>query len=1016
MTFPADVTITICGPNFTHEQKKCLFGTIENVSTIKSDYHELAIKISSHTDLAKKLTLRSSRQEFIQLHNLVGIRWEEGHKGTGGIGTARIWAKSSEILSALLNEINPYITFSNEHESSINEPGHASPISQLSQLSSQSSNLSANLQPNQPSTFSQTFESPINEILNKSLTRSSSSPSASDLLSFNIDDPGIYTIQSAPLFPTVLSTLEASKLLTVNKNISHDMAIPSHPMKDDKCDSTFLSVQILANDETNAGFMNTNRSGLTSAFDLGDFQQGLNFLSCSLNDTKTLTTQSSDSSSQDQGLHNSFIDESLFSSMNDVSVTDASSLYSNSRLHEKKQHSDIFASLHDDLSKNNFQCEVSIDNQLSFLEPNVENYFDLYKENFVSLGDLFNRDSLYNMQISNEAFNSSAVNNLDSSIGDALLMDSAQNPVQIAQELDSSDVAVNLLKESTANNDNMSGNLIDSVLAMRVPNELSTFGLSQSQVSTVKSDRIIQFLHPAMQFMIMADPLKHWLDNIISEAKLLYDVDISLPCASLSGINSDSESNDASSFGQVSLSSDVPASTAHSSEILHYLNLSGNMPIILEEIKSKIMIFFQRISYEICSAQVVLSKLQNSFLTQNEELLIQQLGVQIVNSPVAEDLNDTLCTYDLRFMSYLNNVTESTNNLRVSKTLNKLVESYCKNDDFEKIGETSVSTELISVNLWSKNYPNIVKIRILKHSVNAKVDWISKIDGFIYILNDDNIITTVPNVNTNSMKTSVRSSMLVGLSGYSYHTSQYHDGTPFQHQDVIESVNNTTNQSILQIKPDFSIECTKQAQVTSFMTALNKALAHANISHSNISKLGIISPISLASSYSLLSADTIRSLTIETTIGYVIRSQCCYFTDIIFFDEFKIDSVATVDNNSKSDLVKGNVYQVDDLLSSKSSIKSFVQNDATTALLPAYGNRISLTLLVLMEKYANDTDSIGGLEIVSCNFPLPYNIQFENVSKPFPHYLNLGCEVLLVRGLPENIVSVLEHLFCFLRK
>lgn len=50
---------------------------------IESDYITKTIDIPSNNPIAKILTVKASRNKFIEIHNLIELKWEEGNKMKG---------------------------------------------------------------------------------------------------------------------------------------------------------------------------------------------------------------------------------------------------------------------------------------------------------------------------------------------------------------------------------------------------------------------------------------------------------------------------------------------------------------------------------------------------------------------------------------------------------------------------------------------------------------------------------------------------------------------------------------------------------------------------------------------------------------------------------------------------------------------------------------------------------------------------------------------------------------------
>lgn len=106
MTLPADVTITICGPARTEQQGYTLRMMEQYFESIDSDHFTALVEIPTTSALARTLTVRTSREEFIITHGLVGLRFEEGSRSSGVAGTAKIWTTSKLAIDTVLRFID----------------------------------------------------------------------------------------------------------------------------------------------------------------------------------------------------------------------------------------------------------------------------------------------------------------------------------------------------------------------------------------------------------------------------------------------------------------------------------------------------------------------------------------------------------------------------------------------------------------------------------------------------------------------------------------------------------------------------------------------------------------------------------------------------------------------------------------------------------------------------------------------------------------------------------------------
>lgn len=106
MTLPTDVTVTICSPSGTSDNIHQLLA-IENIFlSIDSGYITVSVEMQNTSTIAKELTLRSTRDDFINRYNLIGLRWlDEGSRLSNNIGTAKLWAASWKAMDKALESI-----------------------------------------------------------------------------------------------------------------------------------------------------------------------------------------------------------------------------------------------------------------------------------------------------------------------------------------------------------------------------------------------------------------------------------------------------------------------------------------------------------------------------------------------------------------------------------------------------------------------------------------------------------------------------------------------------------------------------------------------------------------------------------------------------------------------------------------------------------------------------------------------------------------------------------------------
>ncbi len=105
MSFPSDVTVTICGSILVDSNKELLKEVEAAFNSIPSDYFFVSVSIPYTHPLKKRLTVKTSREEIVSRYGLVALKWEEACRATGNTGTAKVWALNQDSLDALLDEI-----------------------------------------------------------------------------------------------------------------------------------------------------------------------------------------------------------------------------------------------------------------------------------------------------------------------------------------------------------------------------------------------------------------------------------------------------------------------------------------------------------------------------------------------------------------------------------------------------------------------------------------------------------------------------------------------------------------------------------------------------------------------------------------------------------------------------------------------------------------------------------------------------------------------------------------------
>jgi hypothetical protein len=101
MTFPADITITICGPTRSENQKATMRAIEEHFNNIETDYFSATIDIAVGSSIFRQLTIRAVRDEFVAKNRLIHLRFDETKDNiriTGIAGSVRVWAPTYSTL------------------------------------------------------------------------------------------------------------------------------------------------------------------------------------------------------------------------------------------------------------------------------------------------------------------------------------------------------------------------------------------------------------------------------------------------------------------------------------------------------------------------------------------------------------------------------------------------------------------------------------------------------------------------------------------------------------------------------------------------------------------------------------------------------------------------------------------------------------------------------------------------------------------------------------------------------
>jgi hypothetical protein len=103
MSLPADVTVVIQGPAFSPEQHALLADLTRQVETIPSGYCERSVQLPLSSTLAKVLSVRHTREEFVSAKGLMGITWTPSLSGR--TGTVKLWAARFVDLKEVLEAV-----------------------------------------------------------------------------------------------------------------------------------------------------------------------------------------------------------------------------------------------------------------------------------------------------------------------------------------------------------------------------------------------------------------------------------------------------------------------------------------------------------------------------------------------------------------------------------------------------------------------------------------------------------------------------------------------------------------------------------------------------------------------------------------------------------------------------------------------------------------------------------------------------------------------------------------------
>ena len=97
MTFPAEITITVCSPVNTEAQLADYTALCEHFTSMDSHYITASVEIPLASPLAKEIIVRWTREEFITKYGLVSLRWDENsfRRDCGSMHNHGVQASSS---------------------------------------------------------------------------------------------------------------------------------------------------------------------------------------------------------------------------------------------------------------------------------------------------------------------------------------------------------------------------------------------------------------------------------------------------------------------------------------------------------------------------------------------------------------------------------------------------------------------------------------------------------------------------------------------------------------------------------------------------------------------------------------------------------------------------------------------------------------------------------------------------------------------------------------------------------
>lgn len=216
--------------------------------------------------------------------------------------------------------------------------------------------------------------------------------------------------------------------------------------------------------------------------------------------------------------------------------------------------------------------------------------------------------------------------------------------------------------------------------------------------------------------------------------------------------------------------------------------------------------------------------------------------------------------------------------------------------------------------------------------------------------------------------------------------------------EVLVNTENATGKRILRVRPDRASFSTRgiERQAEGFVAALSRGLAAAD--SLLVTGIAVVAPTS-TQYFTDLSVELVQSLTMEAIVAFIRRAPVR-----------SLNKIMCIELPS----------QIDEQLSP-------AQCTEMSLLLPAGGDRMALTLLILLEQ-ANDPSTQtqpGGIpvqptiQLRTCNVPLPRNVRADDLlpslskNKPkatlLPHQIPpVGTSPIILRGLTGGLRSSLK--------